>query len=97
MNCIITSDEACQAVSGIVADIVQTVRIVLEQVPPELAADIVDHGIILTGGDALLNGLDHLLRKETSLPVTVANDPLSTVILGAGKALENTHLLNEKI
>jgi len=71
------------------------VRIALEQTPPELAADIVDRGIVLTGGGALLKGLDQLLREETSLPITVVDDPLSTVVLGSGKVLDNLEVLKE--
>ena len=73
--------------------IVQAVRIALEQTPPELAADIVDRGIVLTGGGALLKGLDQLLREQTSLPITVVDDPLSTVVMGTGRALDNIHVL----
>jgi rod shape-determining protein MreB len=71
-----------------VAAIVDAVRVCLEQTPPELAADIVDAGIMLTGGGALLPGLDQLLREETRLPVTVSADPLSCVVRGAGELLE---------
>jgi rod shape-determining protein MreB len=71
------------------------VRIALEQTPPELAADIVDRGIVLTGGGALLKGLDALLREETKLPITITEDALSTVVLGSGKALDNMSLLRE--
>jgi rod shape-determining protein MreB len=71
------------------------VRVALEQTPPELAADIVDRGIVLTGGGALLKGLDQLLRNETSLPITVVEDPLSTVVIGTGRALDNIHILKE--
>ncbi|MDR0827963.1 MAG: rod shape-determining protein [Desulfovibrio sp.] len=88
-NIIITSGEACKAISYLVDSIVQSIRTVLEQTPPELAADIVDNGIMLTGGGALLNGLAQLLKEATSLPVTLVDDPLSTIILGAGKALED--------
>ena len=70
-------------------------KIALEQTPPELSADIVDRGIILTGGGALLKNLDKLIREETSLPVTVTEDPLSTVALGSGKALDNLDILKE--
>ena len=73
----------------------QAVRIALEQTPPELAADIVDRGIVLTGGGALLRGLDELLREETSLPITIVDDPLSAVVLGSGKALDNLDVLKE--
>ena len=63
-------------------------RIALDKTPPELAADIVDKGIVLTGGGALLKNLDLLIRAETGLPVTIADDPLSAVVLGTGKALD---------
>ncbi len=92
---IITSEEVRKAISEQVAGIVQAVRMALEQTPPELAADIVDRGIVLTGGGALLKGLDQLLREETSLPVTVVEDPLSTVVMGTGKALDNLSILKE--
>lgn len=94
-NIIITSEEVRKAISDQVDSIVENVRIVLEQTPPELAADIVDRGIVLTGGGALLKGLDQLLREETSLPITVVEDPLSTVVMGTGKALDSLHLLKE--
>ncbi len=94
-NIIITSEEVRKAISEQVDSIVQAVRIALEQTPPELAADIVDRGIVLTGGGALLKGLDQLLREETSLPITVVDDPLSTVVVGTGKALDNLHILKE--
>ncbi len=92
---IITSEEVRKAISEQVDAIVQAVRMALEQTPPELAADIVDRGIVLTGGGALLKGLDQLLREETSLPVTVVEDPLSTVAMGTGKALDNLSILKE--
>ncbi len=91
----ITSAEIRKALSERVDAIVQAVRIALEQTPPELAADIVDRGIVLTGGGALLKGLDQLLREETSLPITVVDDPLSTVVLGSGKALDSLDILKE--
>ena len=94
-NIIITSEEVRKAISEQVDSIVQAVRIALEQTPPELAADIVDRGIVLTGGGALLKGLDQLLREETSLPITVVDDPLSTVVMGTGKALDNLPILKE--
>jgi rod shape-determining protein MreB len=94
-NIIITSEEVRKAISEQVDAIVLAVRVALEQTPPELAADIVDRGIVLTGGGALLKGLDQLLRNETSLPVTVVEDPLSTVVIGTGKALDNIHILKE--
>ncbi len=94
-NIIITSEEVRKAISEQVDAIVQAVRIALEQTPPELAADIVDRGIVLTGGGGLLKGLDQLLREETSLPITVVDDPLSTVVIGTGKALDNLDILKE--
>ena len=94
-NIVITSEEVRKAISEPVDSIVQAVRIALEQTPPELAADIVDRGIVLTGGGALLKGLDSLLREETSLPITVVDDPLSTVALGSGKVLDNLNVLRE--
>ncbi|WP_028587673.1 rod shape-determining protein [Desulfocurvus vexinensis] len=94
-NITITSEEVRKAISEQVDAIVQACRIALEQTPPELAADIVDRGIVLTGGGALLKGLDQLLREETGLPITVVDDPLSTVVLGSGKALDNLDVLKE--
>ena len=94
-NIIITSEEVRKAISEQVDSIVQAVRIALEQTPPELAADIVDRGIVLTGGGALLKGLDQLLREETSLPITGVDDPLSTVVVGTGRALDNINVLHE--
>src|ERR1044072_5551988 len=75
--------------------IVNAVRVALERTPPELSADIVDRGIVLTGGGSLLKNLDKLLREETSLPVSVAEDPLSSVVLGTGKMLSDFDLLRK--
>jgi rod shape-determining protein MreB len=75
--------------------IVEAVRVALERTPPELASDIVDKGIVLAGGGALLRNLDVLLREETGLPVTLAEDPLTAVVMGAGKALDELSLLKE--
>ncbi|MBW1911775.1 MAG: rod shape-determining protein [Deltaproteobacteria bacterium] len=91
----IDSDEVRNAISEQVETIVETVRIALEQTPPELAADIVDRGIVLTGGGSLLKDLDILLREETKLPITITEDSLSTVVLGSGKALDNMSVLRE--
>ena len=93
----IDSEEIRIAISEQIDAIVETVKIALEQTPPELSADIVDRGIILTGGGALLKSLDRLLRAETSLPITVTEDPLSTVALGSGKALDNLEMLREVV
>jgi rod shape-determining protein MreB len=91
----IDSDEVRKAISEQIETIVETVRIALEQTPPELAADIVDTGIVLAGGGALLKNLDVLLREETKLPITITEDPLSTVVLGSGMALDNISILKE--
>ena len=91
----IDSDETRKAISGQVATIIETVRIALEHTPPELAADIVDRGIVLTGGGSLLKNLDVLLREETKLPITITEDPLSTAVLGSGKTLDNLSILKE--
>ena len=92
---VIDSDEIREAMSEQLETIVETVRIALEQTPPELAADIVDRGIVLTGGGSLLKNLDVLLREETKLPITITEDPLSTVAIGSGKALDNISILKE--
>jgi len=91
----IDSEEVRLAISEQIDTIIDTVKVALEQTPPELAADIVDRGIFLTGGGALLKNLDVLLREETGLPIIIANDPLSAVVLGSGKVLENIELLRE--
>ena len=91
----IDSEEIRIAISEQIDAIVETVKIALEQTPPELSADIVDRGIILTGGGALLKNLDRLIREETRLPITVTEDPLSTVALGSGKALDDLEFLKE--
>jgi len=91
----IDSDEIRRVTSEQVDMIVETVRIALEQTPPELAADIVDRGIVLTGGVSLLKGMDILLREVTTLPITITEDPLSTVVLGCGMILDNISILKE--
>ncbi|MBC8247170.1 MAG: rod shape-determining protein [Deltaproteobacteria bacterium] len=91
----IDSEEIRGAISEQIDAILETVKIVLEQAPPELAADIVDRGIVLTGGGALLKNLDKLIREETGLPITVTEDPLSTVVIGCGKVLESIEILKE--
>jgi len=91
----IDSEEVREAIAEQIDAIVETVKIALEQTPPELAADIVDRGIVLTGGGALLKNLDRLLREETGLPITVADDPLSTVARGSGIALDNIEVLKQ--
>ena len=91
----IDSEEIREAISEQIEAIVETVKIALEQTPPELAADIVDRGIVLTGGGALLKNLDKLLREESGLPITVTEDPLSTVALGSGKMLDSLEILKQ--
>ncbi len=91
----INSSEIRSAITEQIDTIVDTVKSVLEQTPPELAADIVDKGIVLTGGVALLKNLDKLLREETNLPIIIADDPLSSVVLGSGMALDNLDILKE--
>ncbi len=91
----IDSVEVNQSIAEQVQAIVETVKIALEQTPPELAADIVDQGIVLTGGGALLKNLDKLLHGETGLPVATAEDPLSSVVLGSGKALDSIDILRQ--
>ncbi len=91
----VNSDEVRQAIQEQIDTIVATVKTALEQTPPELAADIVDRGIYLTGGGALLKNLDILLHQETGLPITITEDPLTTVVLGSGKALDNLDILKE--
>ena len=91
----IDSEEVRKAISDQIGVIVEAVKTALEQTPPELAADIVDRGIVLTGGGSLLKNIDVLLREETRLPVTVAEDPLTTVVMGTGKVLDNLHILKE--
>jgi len=85
---LLDDSEILEALTDSVNAIVEGVKVCLEKTPPELAADIVDKGIVLTGGGALLVGLDQLLREETGLPVSVAEDPLDCVVLGAGRVLE---------
>jgi rod shape-determining protein MreB len=89
----IADAEIRRALSEPVRAIVQAVHDALERIPPELSADIYDRGIIMTGGGALLKNLDKRLREETGLPVQVAEDPLSSVVLGAGKMLSDFNLL----
>jgi rod shape-determining protein MreB and related proteins len=85
----ISSSEATEAMSEPLGEIVAMVKSVLERTPPELASDIVDRGMVMTGGGALLRNMDRLLTRETGVPCFVAEDPMSCVAIGAGKALEN--------
>jgi rod shape-determining protein MreB len=91
----ITDEEIREALMEPVRQVVESVRIALEHTPPELASDIVDKGIVLAGGGALLRNLDFLLREETRLPVTLADDPLTAVVMGTGKVLDELSLLRD--
>jgi len=91
----INSEEVTEAMAEPISVIIDAVRDALENAPPELAADIVDRGIVLAGGGALLRNLDMLLREETGLPITIADDPLSAVARGAGRALDELDILKE--
>jgi len=94
-NIQISEEEIRESLSEPVNVILEAIKTSLERTPPELAADLVDKGIILAGGVAQLRGLDVLLREETGLPITVAEDPLSAVVLGTGKILDEIDLLKK--
>jgi rod shape-determining protein MreB len=85
----VSSVEIREALNEPIIAIIDAIKLALERTPPELAADILDRGIMLTGGGSLLKGLDERIRMETGLPVHVAEDPLTAVVRGAGKVLEN--------
>ena len=87
----ITQSQIAAAIGEPVGQIVETVRVALEHTAPELAADILDNGIVLTGGGALLHGIDRVLAEATGLSVIIADDPLTCVAMGAGRALEDPH------
>jgi rod shape-determining protein MreB len=89
------SEEVREALAETVNAVVESVKIALEQTPPELAADIVDKGIVLVGGGSLLRNLDVLLREATGLPVMLAEDPLTAVAIGTGRTLDEIPLLKE--
>ena len=92
---VVSSDEIRDALSDPINAIVDAVRVVLDRTPPELSADIADKGIVLAGGGAALTNLDVLLREETGLPVMIADDPISAVVYGCGKALDELDLLKQ--
>ena len=91
----ITSTQINDALRDPLGEVVDAVRLALEKTPPELASDIVDNGIVLTGGGGLLANLDILLRERTGLPVSTAEDSLSCVVLGSGKVLDELDKLGE--
>lgn len=96
-NIEISSEEVREALQDPLASVMEAVRITLEKTPPELAADIIDQGITLTGGGALLRGLDKLISQETGMPVYVAENPLDCVAVGTGRVLENIDKLYEAL
>ncbi|HLD50211.1 MAG TPA: rod shape-determining protein [bacterium] len=89
----VTTEEIREALSEPLSTILEAVRIALERTPPELSADLIDRGLILAGGGALLRGLDKLISEETGLPVHIADDPLTAIALGTGRYLSDFHLL----
>jgi len=93
----LTSTEITEAISDALAAIVANVKSVLEQTPPELSSDIIDRGMIMTGGGSLLRNLDKLLTRETGVPAYVADDPLSCVAIGAGRALEHFKVFKDSL
>lgn len=92
---VIDDQEIRESLEDVVSTIINAVRIALEKTPPELSADIIDRGIVLTGGGALLKNMDKRIREETQLPVFITEDPLTSVVLGAGKMLEDLELLKK--
>ena len=93
----LTSQEVHESLLETISNIVQVVREALENTPPELSSDLVDKGIVLAGGGALLRGLDRLLSYETGLPVRIAQDPLFCVVNGAGKVLEELDFFKDAL
>lgn len=92
----VTPEEISEALSDTVAAIIDAVKGTLENTPPELSADIMDKGIVLTGGGALLRNLDTVISEETKMPVIIAEEPLDCVAIGTGKALENMDMYKRK-
>lgn len=92
---VVDDQEIREALEDVVAAIVNAIRVALERTPPELSADIIDRGIVLTGGGALLRNFDKRIREETQLPVFLTEDPMSTVVMGAGKLLDDIELLKK--
>ena len=90
----LTEEDACEALMPILNQMLSAIKEALESTPPELSADLVDMGLVLTGGGALLKNIDKLISKDTGLPVTIADNPLECVAIGTGKALENEELFS---
>lgn len=93
----ITSEEVREALQEPLRAIIESTKISLERTPPELASDLIEHGIVLAGGGCLLRGIDKLISEETGLPVHIADDPLTAVVQGTGKVLDNARLLKDVI
>ena len=89
----LSTDQVREAIAEPVAAIVDAVRTTLDKTPPELAADIMHQGITITGGGALLAGIDRRLAHETGMPINIANEPLYSVVIGSGRALENIEMM----
>ena len=87
--------EIREALAEPISSIVNAIKVALENTPPELAGDIIDRGIVLTGGGSLLKGMDIRIREETNLPIISVDDPLTTVVMGTGKALDELELLRK--
>lgn len=92
-NVIVTSAEILEALKESIAQIIETVKATLEKTPPELAADLIERGIVLSGGGASIKNLDKLLSDSTNMPVYIAEDPLESVVKGTGKVLEELERL----
>jgi rod shape-determining protein MreB len=92
----VTSAEIREALNEPISAIIERVKSVLEQTPPELSSDIIERGMMLTGGCALLRGLDKLLASQTGIPIHVAEDPLSCVALGCGRALDQMDIIRDQ-
>jgi len=92
---VVDDQEIREALEEVVGAIINAIRVALERTPPELSADIIDRGIVLTGGGSLLKNFDKRIREETQLPVFLTEDPMSTVVLGTGKLLDNIELLKK--
>src|SRR5678809_1626479 len=90
---VVSDEEIREALDECINIIINAIRVALERTPPELSADISDRGIVLTGGGALIKNLDKRIRHETGLPVSIAEDPLASVVLGTGKMLTEFALL----
>ena len=93
----ITSKEIFDALRETVVSIIDAIKSTLEKTPPELASDVMDQGIMLTGGGALLNGLDRLIMRETGMPVHIAENPLDCVAIGTGKSLDSIDILKKTV